>query len=88
MIKDVTTQACRTGQLISDFYKRWADVGGKVNKVEALRSVQLDLLLGQIKPRTGGSGRGLVVQSETPGAPSGYAHPFYWAPFILMGNWQ
>jgi CHAT domain-containing protein len=20
-----------------------------------------------------------------PGAP--YAHPFYWAPFILMGNW-
>jgi CHAT domain-containing protein len=21
-------------------------------------------------------------------AQSRYAHPFYWAPFILMGNWK
>ena len=25
----------------------------------------------------------LTLQRE-----SAYAHPFYWAPFILMGNWK
>jgi CHAT domain-containing protein len=19
---------------------------------------------------------------------AGYAHPYYWAPFVLMGNWR
>ena len=34
-----------TGELMADFYKRWADGKGKVTKVEALRQAQLDLLL-------------------------------------------
>ena len=77
-----------TGQLMSDFYKRWADGAGKVTKVEALRKAQLDLLLGQVKPQGAATGRGVVVENETPNAPTGYAHPFYWAPFVLMGNWR
>ena len=47
---------------------------GKVrhSKAEALRRAQLSLLLG-----------------SDAGAPSKkYAHPFYWAPFILIGNWR
>jgi CHAT domain-containing protein len=40
-------------------------------KLEALREAQLELL--------GRSGNGV------PKSP--YAHPYYWAPFFLMGNW-
>jgi CHAT domain-containing protein len=27
------------------------------------------------------------IQAEKSGLPGYYAHPFHWAPFILMGNW-
>jgi len=34
-----------------------------------------------------GTGRGVqVVRSRDPG--TSYAHPYYWAPFVLIGNYQ
>lgn len=80
-----------TGVLMADFYKRWADGAGNVAKVEALRQAQLDLLLGKIKVQAGASGRGLSVVENDPGVGNGratYGHPYYWAPFVLMGNWR
>jgi CHAT domain-containing protein len=77
-----------TGELMADFYKRWAEGAGKVTKVDALRSAQLDLLLGKTKPKPAGAGRGVIAESSAPDAPIGYTHPFYWAPFVLMGNWR
>jgi CHAT domain-containing protein/tetratricopeptide (TPR) repeat protein len=77
-----------TGQLMGDFYKRWSEGAGKVTKVEALRQAQLDLLLGNARAQGDGRGRGISTSEPESPAPAGYAHPYYWAPFVLMGNWQ
>ena len=77
-----------TGQLMGDFYKRWADGAGKVKKVEALRQAQLDLLLGKARVEGDGSRRGLGAEKSDEEPPATYAHPVYWAPFVLMGNWK
>jgi CHAT domain-containing protein/Tfp pilus assembly protein PilF len=68
-----------TGGLMGDFYRRWATGGGKVQKVEALRLAQLDLLQGRVKPQG---------DFANPDAPASFTHPYYWAPFVLMGNWR
>jgi CHAT domain-containing protein len=67
----------------------------RLDKADALRQAQLALLHGSANVGdTDIAARGLTRASTSeaagnfktdPNAP--YAHPFYWAPFILMGNW-
>jgi CHAT domain-containing protein len=86
-----------TGLLMRRMYEIHAK--GGINKAEALRRAQLELLRGeQAKlaatdevPEERGSrerycerGGGPAFE-ENPSAP--FAHPFFWAPFILMGNY-
>lgn len=66
-----------------------------LDKADALRQAQLALLRGTVAvDDAGNTARGLARASTVrasgtfktnPAAP--YAHPFFWAPFILMGNW-
>jgi CHAT domain-containing protein len=76
-----------TSRLMSDFYARWVKQPGKA---EALRQAQLGFLEGSAVSTSGGSGRGVQVMPESMPATheAGYAHPFYWAPFVLIGNYQ
>jgi CHAT domain-containing protein/predicted negative regulator of RcsB-dependent stress response len=78
-----------TGELMADFYKRWASGDGKVGKGEALRQAQLDLLLGKGKAGAGTADRGLSTDTAQPAPAAGdLSHPYYWAPFVLAGNWK
>ena len=78
-----------TSHIMSDFYDRWVRNPAD-GKAEALRQAQLAFLHGGGAVPGGGSGRGFetVEPSGTPNAGLGYAHPYYWAPFVLIGNYQ
>jgi CHAT domain-containing protein/Tfp pilus assembly protein PilF len=63
-----------TSALMRNFYRDWTS-GTAVSKAEALQSAQVGFLHG------GG-------EASEQGTRATYAHPYYWAPFILIGNWQ
>ena len=80
-----------TSQLMADFYRRWIGSRGAVSKAEALREAELDLLHGKDLPESGTDSRGVrVVENETSKqtGPAEFSSPYYWAPFVLTGNWQ
>jgi CHAT domain-containing protein len=71
-----------------------------LDKAEALRQAQLSLLRGDTQQSSSdknqkraelagqaqaGNSNQPLFKSD-PKAP--YAHPYYWAPFILIGNWR
>jgi CHAT domain-containing protein len=79
-----------TARLMSDFYARWVKFPA-AGKAEALRQAQLALLRGS---EAGSSqperDRGFASEHK-PGSTAhatGYSHPYYWAPFVLIGNFQ
>jgi len=72
-----------TSRLMSDFYARWVKLPA-AGKAEALRQAQLAFLHGS--GATSKAERGSKIEQEPHTA--SYAHPFYWAPFVLIGNFQ
>jgi CHAT domain-containing protein len=76
-----------TQALMDSFYA--ALEKGNITKAEALREAQIALITGDYKAL--GQQRGLEVQqrisrSLAPQVNTHLSHPYYWAPFILIGN--
>jgi len=78
-----------TSRLMSDFYARWVKTPEQ-GKAEALRQAQLAFIHGMASSDGGRTDRGFAVEDSTmkEAHPAGFAHPFYWAPFVLIGNFQ
>jgi CHAT domain-containing protein len=92
-----------TGRLMEEFYRRWTANPGTTSKAEALRQAQLMMLRGELgtgdttagasaasksSPAQKSTARGVRLNSSATPASSQYSHPYYWAPFILIGNWR
>lgn len=63
--------------------------GSGMTKTEALREAQEQMATGVLRSSVGGGkdSRGLLTESITPKSKN-WTHPYYWAPFILIGNWK
>ena len=79
-----------TQQLMEAFYQQLN--GPRLSKAKALRQAQLSMIRGEVQGGDGGDrGQFRFVPAE-PAASSGegvtsaLSHPYYWAPFILIGN--
>lgn len=83
--------------VMREFYRlREAKPG--MGKAEALRQAQLYLLRGGKASGDGapashggaGANRGLAGSSGVAGSErrKSFAHPFFWAPFVMIGNWK
>ena len=75
-----------TSHIMSDFYARWVK-NPSLGKAEALRQAQLAFLNGTAIAPGGKTGRASGTPSATRSS-LGYAHPYYWAPFVLIGNYR
>jgi CHAT domain-containing protein/uncharacterized protein HemY len=86
-----------TSLLMQELYR--TRESATTTKVEALREAQLTLLRGTVKSSQNEAAKRELLHEEVPkvGQPEApsfvvdpkapYAHPYYWAPFFLMGNW-
>jgi CHAT domain-containing protein len=68
-----------TGKLVEQFYRNLRGAIEKrdgTTKAQALRQAQLALLENRLNWGTEARSQGVD-----------YSHPYYWAPFIMLGNW-
>ncbi len=91
-----------TAELMARFYRNYRS-RAEMNKAEALRTAQLALLYGVYKT-AGATKRELTREDALTATKikidsaklkpfkankkAPFAHPFYWSPFILIGNWK
>jgi CHAT domain-containing protein len=79
-----------TALMMMQFYQKLAQ--GNITKAEALRQVQFEFIQSKLTakdaPRRSDEAEILVKGAENSRTPrsSNFSHPYYWAPFILIGN--
>lgn len=88
---------CSTGEFMREFYGayRRAQPQG-ITKAAALQQAQQAMLSGKVKAPTGCQTHTVraaapdvcAMPAFSPDPTRPFAHPYYWAPFVLFGNWR
>jgi CHAT domain-containing protein/lipopolysaccharide biosynthesis regulator YciM len=76
-----------TSRLMASMY-RIRQSKPELGKSEALRQAQEEMVTGALKPGVRNSEDRGVHRAGVKASANGWAHPYYWAPFILIGNWK
>ena len=82
-----------TQLLMSEFYRQ-RQANPNLTKAEAMQKAQLAMIEGRIKSsgKTSGCRADLADPNATGAfkcnANAPYSHPYYWSPFVLIGNWR
>ncbi|QQS41271.1 MAG: CHAT domain-containing protein [Acidobacteriota bacterium] len=82
-----------TRLLMAEFYRLRNENPG-MTKAEALQRAQMKMIKGEIRGNQTADGRGVDKAKKSdasaftadPDAP--YSHPYFWSPFVLIGNWK
>lgn len=76
-----------TAALMQSFYRHMVE--GKMSKAEALRAAQVEAI------RSGSAGGGVdergaasLLSTKLASGSVNASHPYFWSPFVLMGNWM
>jgi CHAT domain-containing protein len=72
--------------LMSEFY-RLKKENPRLTKAAALQLAQQEMLAGKLVP-PGAAGARRDTGEADAAAPPDYSHPYYWSPFVLIGNWR
>ncbi|MGL5836029.1 MAG: CHAT domain-containing protein [Waterburya sp.] len=75
--------------LMGEFYD---ELDTTLNKAEALRQTQLQMLEGNVKVANKqvklSNGVGLDLPADFPDGTLSLSHPYFWSSFTLIGNWN
>ncbi|MER0204874.1 MAG: CHAT domain-containing protein [Nitrosomonas sp.] len=71
--------------LMSIFYQQLKQ-SNKTTKTEASQIAQKTLIDGKVKKISESSEHQRGKSLQSPGVTNRLSHPYYWAPFILIGN--
>jgi tetratricopeptide (TPR) repeat protein len=77
-----------TAALMERFYRNWRE-HPELGKGEALRRAQADMAESKVKPEASAAlNRGVTAAGAPAIGSTSWVHPYYWGPFILIGNWK
>jgi CHAT domain-containing protein len=73
-----------TSLLMSQFYGSLAT--DRLSKPQSLRKVQRDMINSKLTLQDAANRAGVRLYEPNKKRPQNLSHPYYWAPFILIGN--
>lgn len=89
---------CSTGEFMREFYRLYQQAQQQgMTKAAALQQAQQAMLSGAIKAPAGCQAQTGIIGTKpdvcpmstfSPNPAKPFAHPYYWAPFVLYGNWR